>query len=223
MKAFMKFPMLVLFCFSALGTTLSATAIAGSGSAGGADGEPSSTIGVIFVPTQAVGAIVRAIQSSPQIAAAILDTIAVFVVSISGGGPLTSIGGLIVVLPAESADLIVEVINNVTRIVDSGEPGQTLAAKTLNQLKQDNSSNLQLALEQQIAGELAEFDVEMDVSTLVKSITGLGNSPELLPVATEAMNDLVTSASRKELEALANSPSITAIRQVLNAGNSALQ
>ena len=222
MKAFMKFPMLVLFCFSALGTTLSTTAIAGSGSAGGADGEPSSTIGVIFVPTQAVGAIVRAIQSSPQIAAAILDSLAVFVVSISGGGPLTSIGGLIVVLPAESADLIVEVINSVTRIVDSGEPGQTLAAKTLNQLKQDNSSNLQLALVQQIAGELSEFDVEMDVSTLVKSITGLCNSPELLPVATEAMNDLVTSASRKELEALANSPSITAIRQVLNAGNSAL-
>ncbi len=224
MKSFVKFPVLALLGLSALGTAFSGTAaIAGSTTTIGADAEPGSSIGVIFVPAEAVSAIVSAIRSSPQIAAAIINTISGVLVSISGGGTLTSVGGLVVVLTESSADLLIAVLSGALSLADSGEFEQFLAGKSLRQIKQDGESDLQMALEQQIADELALSGVEMNVSRLVKSLMGLSDSPEKLPVATDAMNDLVESASREEMEALASSPSITAIRQVLTAGNAALQ
>ncbi|MEL6552392.1 MAG: hypothetical protein AAFQ63_02850 [Cyanobacteria bacterium J06621_11] len=222
MKAFKKFPVLALLCFSAVGTTFSGAAIAGSTTTAGADAEPSSSIGVIFVPLENISATVTTILSSPALATAISNVIFATLTTLSGGGSLTSVGGFLVVLPANSADVITEAINSVIRLAENDDSEQIVATKNLGQLEESGNAGTQLALEQQITDELAESGVEMDVSPLVESIMGLGNSPERLPVATEAMNDLVMSASRVELEALASSPSITAIRQILNDGNSVL-
>lgn len=196
MKAFKKFPVLALLCFSAVGTTFSGAAIAGSTTTAGADAEPSSSIGVIFVPLENISATVTTILSSPALATAISNVIFATLTTLSGGGSLTSVGGFLVVLPANSADVITEAINSVIRLAENDDSEQIVATKNLGQLEESGNAGTQLALEQQITDELAESGVEMDVSPLVESIMGLGNSPERLPVATEAMNNLVMSASR---------------------------
>lgn len=222
MKSFKKLPLLALLCLTTVGAAFSESAIAGQTTTNGADAESNSSIGVVFVPSQTVGAIMRVIRSSPELAAAIKSEIGNAINSIRGGGTISRPGGIVVTLPASIADLIVKLIEGTERLADSGNFDQTVAAKNFSLLKQESNAELQQLLERQIADELAEFDVELDVSTLVKSLTGLGDSPERLPVATDAMNDLINSASRTELEAIARSPSLGAISQVLVAGNAAL-
>jgi len=249
MKAFSKFPLVTLLCFTALGTTFSSAALAGITTTAGADAEPSSSIGVTFPPSGDAGggigdsangphgsanATIRAILSNPQAAAVISNIIANITSTVGAGGSMPGIGGVTITLPSNIASVISQAVSASGGSVAGGDAEGTESAaeggdsesdddeESLSFSKQSSEPGIQFVLEQQIADELASFGVEMDVSELAKSMTGLSNSPEKLPAAITAMNDLVMSASRPELEALASSPSITAIRQILNAGNAAL-
>lgn len=242
MKAFKRLPLLALLCLTAVGTTLADSAIAGSTTTAGADAEPSSSIGVDFAPPVVTGgngggggavgastapggsatATAAAINASPAAAAAVTNSVSSSTNSISGGATLASPGGPVSV-SAAAASVIEQAVNSTDGgSADGGADSESAEEKNLSQLKQDGDAEIRSVLEQQISDELASFGVAMDVSDLANSLTGLSSSPEQLPAAVEAMNDLVMSASRAELEALASSPSITAIRQILTAGNSVL-
>lgn len=201
MKAFVKFPLLSVLCFLAMGTTFSTAALAGSTTTSGADGESSSSIGVSFSPTltNVANNVAAVISSNPQLAAALSQALTLAASDVGTGGSMSSVGGVSVTLSAEQASII----------------AQAISASAAN-------GGIQQALEQQLVSELSSAGVTVNVTALAEALTGVSLSPENLPLAIAAMNALVKSASSEELRALANSPSITAIRQVLSAGNSVL-
>ena len=224
MKTFARLSMVALICAATLGSVVPQAAIAGSDTTGGAGAEASSNLSIDFTPGSDGGAgggdvgtgsgtsdgdadkTASAIAANSQVATAITAAISNAVAALSGGGTLT-IGSNTITIDADTVSIIEQAIN-------SESFGSTSPA---------NAPSVQTTLEQQITAELALVGVTgVDVSAMAAAITGLSLSPTALPEAIEAVNNLIKSASRRQLIALAQSPSVVAIVNILRSGNAEL-
>lgn len=209
MKHLIKFPLLALLCLATVGTVATQSSLAGTKPTTPAT--DAASVGIDFSPSgnrnSGLGRAVSAIASDPAVTAAVkasLTNAANQLVATSGSvvtvnNPIT---GASLEVPAVTAESVAAVLSSPA----GAQIDTTSVASTLTT---------------QIGAELPA-GVEIDISPVTDALVALNTTPASLPKAVAALNKLIDSLDAEQLQAISNSPSFIAIRQVIVSGNSAI-
>ncbi|MEM9088948.1 MAG: hypothetical protein AAGC93_09415 [Cyanobacteria bacterium P01_F01_bin.53] len=218
MKFMIKLPMLALLCFTAIEIALPSQALAGSQGVTPTGDSSEVGAGDNFAPVgsgdlvPSANATVDTIEASPDIAAEIVAVVTsaatTLEVAISQGQSIT----------------VPSVIPGQPDLPLSESAAATVVAALTTPPGTDAGIDAAIALAEQISAEanIVDSSVSIDVTTLAAAVSALAADPANLPDAIEAINALINSLSRAEMEALAKSASFAAISEVLEGANAVI-
>ena len=198
MKSFAKLSLLMLLGFTAVEAVTLQQAKAGNQQAGVTTPDASS-IGIDFTSPTFTGITAEAIRSNPALAAAIRRAITAQAnILIAGTSPKSPVPG---------------------ETVPPLSPAAASALKALlTATTSEAAATAVIAVAAQITSEVnLSAGTETAITAVAEAIAALVLSPDRLPEAIAAINALIESASRAELETLAKSPTFMALRQALEA------